>query len=115
MPEYPLSIERPVPCPNAPQPHSAASADQDNMAKVALILEQLTKAVVELRERVAKTESRLSELRPYLDAIKIHVDSLPNALREARRSDLAVGKLIEQLSSRVADLESQLASRFANT
>jgi chromosome segregation ATPase len=108
MPEYSLSAEVPAGNQGGAPPALHATTIQDNMARIALLLDQLTKAVVDLRERTAKTESQLSEIKPYLDAIKIHVDSLPNALREARRSDLAVQKLIEQLSSRVADMESRL-------
>lgn len=108
MSEYLLSAEVPFETESAALPAPEATTIQDNMARIALLLDQLTKAVVELRERTAKTDLQLSEIRPYFDAIKIHVDSFPAALREARRSDLAVATVVEQLSSRVADVESRL-------
>jgi len=79
------------------------------MAQIALLLDQLTKAVIDLRERVGKTESQFSDLLPFLDAMKAHVNSFPAALREARRSEVSLQQRVEELSSRVAEVESRLA------
>lgn len=108
MPEYSLSnTTSSIANQGADQPPPESTTLQENMARVALLLDQLTKAVVELRERTAKTESQLSDIRPYLDTIKTHVDSFPNALREARRSNLAVQQQLEKFASRVEEVESR--------
>ena len=109
MPEYSLSAETTMTNRSAGQAAPDVGSAQDNMAKIALLLDQLTKAVVDLRERVGKTESQFSDLLPFLDAMKTHVNSLPAALREARRSDITLQRRIEELSSRVAQIESRQA------
>ena len=107
MPEYSLSTEAPIENQGASHPAPEGTTVQDNMARITLLLDQLTKTVIDLRERATRTESQLSEIRPCLDAMKIHVDSFPNALREARRSNLAVQQQVEKLSLRVAEVESR--------
>lgn len=109
MPEYSLSTEAPIANQGASPSAPEATSIQDNMARIALLLDQLTKTVIDLRERAARTESQLSEIRPYLDSMKIHIDSLPGALREGRRSNLEVRQRVEKLSLRVAEVESRLA------
>lgn len=108
MPEYSLSTETPTANPAAAQPAPEGTTVQDNLARVAVLLDKLTKSVLELRERVAKTESQLSEIEPFLGAMKTHINSFPGALREVRRSDIAVHLQVEKLSSRVATIESRL-------
>lgn len=110
MQEYSLSIEAPIERQGTPHPAPEGITIQDNMARITLLLDQLTKAVIDLRERADRTESQLSEIRPYLDAMKVHVDSFPNALREARRSSLAVQQQVDKLSLRVAEVESHLTN-----
>ncbi len=110
MPEYSLSIEAPIEEQGAPHPVPEGTTIQDNMARIALLLDQLTKTVIDLHDRAARTESQLSEIRPYLDAMKVHLDSFPSALREARRSNLALQQQVEKLSFRVAEIESCLTN-----
>lgn len=107
MPEYSLSAETTMANQSAGQAAPETGSMQDNMAKIALLLDQLTKAVVDLRERVGKTESQFSDLLPFLDAMKTHVNSFPAALREARRSEVSLQQRVEELSSRVAEIESR--------
>jgi hypothetical protein len=58
-----------------------------------------------LREQAAKSEAQLTQIRPSVDAMKVHSDSLPNALREARRSDVATQKIIEEFAARLQEIE----------
>lgn len=110
MPEYTLSTEAPNANQGTSHPAPGGTTIQDNMARITMLLDQLTKAVIDVRERTARTESQLSEIRPCLDAMKIHVDSFPNALREARRSNVALQQQVEKLSLRVAEFESPLTN-----
>ena len=47
----------------------------------------------------------MSQMRPSLDAMKVHADSFPNALREARRSDVATQKLLDEFEARLQQIE----------
>jgi hypothetical protein len=40
--------------------------------------------------------------------MKVHVDSFPHALREARRSDIATQKAVVELAARLREVESRL-------
>lgn len=108
MPEYSLLTESPVASHATTQPGVEATTIQDNMARIALLLDQLTKSVIDLRERAARTESQISEISPYLDAMKVHVNSFPIALREARRSNISLQQQLETVSLRLAEVESCL-------
>jgi len=81
---------------------------KDQMSKVAVVLDQLTQAVIAQREQSSKAEPQLSEITPLLQAMKVHVDSFPHALREVRRSDAATQKAVEGLSLRLREVESRL-------
>jgi len=91
-------------------PQFATSASElelikDNLLKVAMVLDQLSKAIVALREEMAKLEASVTEVRPQVAAFKVHTESFPHALREARRSDNAVQKVIERFEARLGALE----------
>lgn len=80
---------------------------KNQMAKVAVVLKHLSEGLAEQR---SKSEPQLSEIGPVLQAMKVHVDSFPHALREARRSDAATQKALEKLAARVSEIESKLGT-----
>jgi hypothetical protein len=80
---------------------------KDQLTQVAVILEQLSQGSVIQREQAVKWEAQFSEIRPVVQAMKVHVDSFPHALREARRSDVNTQKTTEELSARLREVESK--------
>ena len=90
---------------------SASAAElqaiKDNMSKTAAVLDQLSKAILAVRDQVAKLEADFAEVRPQIIAFKVHTESFPQALREARRSDIAVHKALENFEARLAVLEAK--------
>jgi chromosome segregation ATPase len=86
---------------------SELQAVKDNMSKTATVLDQLSKAILALRDQVAKLEADFAEVRPQIIAFKVHTESFPQALREARRSDIAVHKAIENFEARLSALEAK--------
>jgi chromosome segregation ATPase len=103
------SSERPQPVKN--QASSAVGTDikavHDNLAQMTTVVTQLSNVVVALRDQVAKLDAELAELRPQLSAFKVHIDSFPNALREARRSDHAVQQSLAEFEARLRKCESR--------
>lgn len=82
---------------------------KDNIAKVAVVLDQLSQATIRLREEASRSEAKFTDIKPYLEAMKLHVESFPHALREARRSDVATQEAVQELSARLKEVELQLA------
>jgi len=80
---------------------------KDQMSKVAVVLKHLSDGMTEQR---AKSHPALPEIGPILQAMKVHVDSFPHALREARRSDAATQKALEKLAARVSEIETKLGT-----
>jgi hypothetical protein len=80
---------------------------KDQMSKVALVLKHLSESVAEQR---SKSEPQSSETVSMLQTMKVHVDSFPHALREARRSDVATQRAVENLAARVMELEQKLGT-----
>lgn len=80
---------------------------KEQMSKVAVVLKHLSEGLAEQR---SKSEPQLSEIGPILQAMKVHADSFPHALREARRSDVATQKALEKLAARVSEIESKLGT-----
>lgn len=80
---------------------------KDQMSKVAVVLKHLSEGAAEQR---SKSEPQLPEIGPILQAMKVHVDSFPHALREARRSDAATQKALEKLAGRVSEIELKLGT-----
>ena len=113
MPDYSVSRKKLFASEDITDPTSEAHIIKDNMAKIAVCLDQLAKAVASLREQAAKTDAQLTELKSQFLAIKIHAESLPNALREAKRSDVAVQKAITDFSDRLHEVESRLSGTLA--
>jgi KaiC/GvpD/RAD55 family RecA-like ATPase len=84
---------------------------KDQMTKVAAVLTQLSQASLEQqRKQPGISEHQLAEIGHSLQAMKVHVDSFPHALREARRSDVSTQKVVEELSERVNAVESRLVA-----
>jgi len=81
---------------------------KDQMTKVAAVLTQLSQASLEQRKQSAISEPQLSEISHMLQTMKVHVDSFPHALREARRSDVATQKAVEALALRFREIESRM-------
>ncbi len=106
MPDYSVSRKKLFASEDIADPTSEACIIKDNMAKIAVCLDQLAKAVASLREQAAKTDAQLVEMKSQFAVIKIHAESLPNALREAKRSDAAVQQTIADFSARLHEVES---------
>jgi hypothetical protein len=81
---------------------------KDQMTKVAAVLTQLSQASLEQRKQPAISEPQLSEISQMLQTMKVHFDSFPHALREARRSDVSAQKAVEGFSVRLHEIESRL-------
>jgi hypothetical protein len=69
----------------------------------------LAKALVALQQRVADSEVSTNEVRPRLVALKVHTESIPQALRELRRGDAALQKKLDEFESRLRALEEKSA------
>lgn len=80
---------------------------KDQMKKVAVILKSVSESVADQR---SKPEPQLSEIALMLQTMKADVDSFPHALREARRSDIATQKVVENLAARVSAIEAKLGT-----
>ncbi len=83
---------------------------KDQMSKVAVVINHLSQATVEQRKQPTISEAQLSEINQLLQTMKVHVDSFPHALREARRSDVATQNAVEALAARVREIESRLSA-----
>ena len=82
---------------------------KDQMTKIAAVLTQLSQASLEQqRKQSGISEHQLTEIGQSLQTMKVHVDSFPHALREARRSDVATQKAVEALAGRINEIESRL-------
>ncbi len=80
---------------------------KDQMKKVAVILNSLAEGMT--RDR-SNPQPQLSEIALMLQTMKVHVDSFPSALREARRSDIATQKAVENLAARISEIEAKLGT-----
>jgi hypothetical protein len=81
---------------------------KDQMTKVAAVLTQLSQASLEQRKQPVISEPQISEIGQMLQTMKVHVDSFPHALREARRSDVSAQKAVEGFGLRLREIESRL-------
>jgi len=87
---------------------------KDQMSKVAVVINHLSQATVEQRKQPSISEAQLSEISQLLQKMKVHVDSFPHALREARRSDAATQKAVEAFAARLCEIESRLGGASAS-
>lgn len=67
----------------------------------------LSKAVSGAHEKLAKLDKELEEVRPHLEAVKVHAESFPGALRAVRRSDVEIQDALKALDTRLQKLESR--------
>jgi septal ring factor EnvC (AmiA/AmiB activator) len=67
----------------------------------------LARAVVALQQRVAEAEVNATEVRPQLTFLKVHSESLPQALRELKRSEAAIKKRLDTFDFRLRALENE--------
>jgi chromosome segregation ATPase len=81
---------------------------KDQMSKVAVVLNHLSQASLDQKKQPSMSEPQLSEISQLLQTMKVHVDSFPHALREARRSDVSTQKAVEALAARLRQFESRL-------
>jgi chromosome segregation ATPase len=79
-----------------------SAADIQNMRND---LMALARAVVALQQRVAEAEVNATEVRPQLTALKVHSESLPQALRELRRGETAMKRRLDALETRLREFE----------
>jgi septation ring formation regulator EzrA len=70
----------------------------------------LAKALVALQQRVSDAEMNMNEVRPQLVVMKVHGESIPQALRELRRGDSALQKKLDLLEERLRTLETVAVS-----
>jgi chromosome segregation ATPase len=91
------------------------AALKDQMSKVAVVLTQLSQASQEQRKQPGASETQLSQINQLLQTMKVHVDSFPHALREARRSDVATQKAVEAFAARLREVESRLGIPTASS
>src|ERR1700755_2985620 len=66
------------------------------------------KAVIALEKRVNEYTVNMVEIKPQLIALKVHSESLPNAMREIRRGQTSIQKSFAGLEERVLNLEARL-------
>lgn len=91
---------------NFPPANSASSAAAE-IQNLRNDLISLARAVVALQQRVADAELNATEVRPQLTALKVHSESLPQALRELKRGEAAIKKRLENMESRLGSLETR--------
>ena len=99
MPDNPFASD-----PTVAAPNSSLSATQMIEALKSDLL-MVYRAVVALEKRVNESTVNMTEIKPQLIALKVHTESLPNALRELRRSHLATQKAVSDCEARVRNLE----------
>ena len=90
---------------------------RNEITKLAAFAEQIGKAMANLADTVIGLEKRLNEtevntrdVRPQLLVLKGYSESIPVALRQAKRSEIAMEKRIADLEARLAKLESPAAA-----
>lgn len=91
-----------APITSVAQAGNPVAAELQNLRKDIMALAQ---ALVALQKRVADAEVNTTEVRPQLLALKVHSESLPQALRELRRGDAALQKKLDSLEPRLQALE----------
>jgi len=84
--------------PNSPEAIEALKSD----------LLMVYRATVALERRVNENTVNMLEINPQLIALKVHGESLPNALREIRRSQTAAQKVISDFEARLRILEARV-------
>lgn len=102
MPDSPFTPSPTVAVPNSSQ----TVAEMMEALKSDLLM--VYRAVVALEKRVNESTVNMTEIKPQLIALKVHTESLPSALRELRRSQLATQKAVSDCETRLHNLESRV-------
>ena len=102
MPDSPFAPAPTVAAPNTAQ----TAAEMIEALKSDLLM--VYRAVVALEKRVNESTVNMTEIKPQLIALKVHTESLPNALRELRRSQLATQKTVSDCEARLQALEARV-------
>lgn len=68
----------------------------------------LSKTLAAANEKLARCDQDMAEARPRIAAMKVHAESLPRALRAARRSDAEIDELLGALEARLQEVESHV-------
>jgi septal ring factor EnvC (AmiA/AmiB activator) len=89
-------------------PESEIQALKSDVMKVAKFAQQLGQMVGHLQNQMANTEVNTADVRPQLLALKVHTESLPQALREFRRSQCAMEKTLASMEARLKALEDRV-------
>lgn len=94
-----------MPTPRSASQESEIQAVKNDVMKIAKFAQQLGQMVGALQNQVANTEVNTADVRPQLLALKVHTESIPNALRQFRRSQCAMEKTLESIEARLRALE----------
>jgi chromosome segregation ATPase len=111
MPEIPFAPAASSPAKGASQSTPAPPSQQltsEALEAVKSDLLMVYRAVVALEKRVNESTVNMVEIKPQLIALKAHTESLPNALREIKRSQVATQKTVSEFEARLRNLETRL-------
>ena len=99
-----------MPTPRSVSTESGIQAVKNDVMKLAKFAQQLGQMVGALQNQMANTEVNTADVRPQLLALKVHTESIPNALREFRRSQSAIEKTLEGIEGRLKALEERMST-----
>jgi septal ring factor EnvC (AmiA/AmiB activator) len=108
MNDKPGSRAATMPTPRSASAESEIQAVKNDVMKLAKFAQQLGQVIGQLQSQVANTEVNTADVRPQLLALKVHTESIPNALREFRRSQSALEKSLEGIETRLNVLEKRM-------
>lgn len=95
----------------------AAAALREQLMKLdassASNFELLSKTLAAANEKLARFGGEMAEVRPRITAMKVHAESLPGALRAARRADAEIDDLLCALEARLREVETQVLPQRA--
>jgi chromosome segregation ATPase len=100
---------------NVSAPPVAAGAQLETIEAIKSDLLMVYRAVVALEKRVNESTVNMVEIKPQLIALKAHTESLPNALREIRRSQGATQKSVSEFEARLRSLEARVQGGSATS
>lgn len=102
MPDSPFAL------PAAAPPTASSQTGSEIIDALKGDLVMVYRAVIALEKRVNESTVNMTEIKPQLIALKVHTESLPNALREIRRSNTATQKLVSEFETRLLSLEARV-------
>jgi chromosome segregation ATPase len=111
MPEIPFAPVASTPARGTSQSAAASASPQSTSEALEAVKSDLLmvyRAVVALEKRVNESTVNMVEIKPQLIALKAHTESLPNALREIKRSQVATQKTVSEFEARLRTLETRV-------